>query len=188
MLPFAKNWTIKYATEYWLREFNAIPKTVIQKLWEADNCCIEEITLPSFGDRVITYDKPEEHGEIIKVTKASGTRQYLIAIDNSDKQITLTEDEFEIHSDSRSDWLPMWGTMWQFNDGVDNGWFEFENQKGITALEALSDCGFRVYKQEDFNYIFGIDGAGYDFYENHWIPLYKARGLHWHDPETEKAT
>ena len=27
---------------------------------------------------------------------------------------------------------------------------------------------------------------GYDFYENHWIPLYKARGLQWHETETEE--
>lgn len=31
----------------------------------------------------------------------------------------------------------------------------------------------------------GIDGAGYDFYEAHWEPLYKARGLHWHSEEAE---
>ena len=31
-----------------------------------------------------------------------------------------------------------------------------------------------------------IDGAGYDFYESHWIPLYKARGLQWHETETEE--
>ena len=34
-----------------------------------------------------------------------------------------------------------------------------------------------------FGYIFGIDGAGYDFYEDHWIPLYKERGIQWHDKE-----
>lgn len=33
----------------------------------------------------------------------------------------------------------------------------------------------------------GIDGAGYNFYEAHWLPLYNARGLQWHDTETEKS-
>ena len=42
-----------------------------------------------------------------------------------------------------------------------------------------------MYKHEEFGYFFGIDGAGYDFYEAHWTPLYKARGLHWHDERTE---
>lgn len=50
----------------------------------------------------------------------------------------------------------------------------------------MADCGFRVYKQEDYEYIFGIDGAGYDFYESHWCPLYKARGLHWHKDGDKK--
>lgn len=38
------------------------------------------------------------------------------------------------------------------------------------------------YIAEIFDTI-GIDGAGYDFYEAHWIPLYEARGLHWHEGE-----
>lgn len=50
----------------------------------------------------------------------------------------------------------------------------------------MSDCGFRIYKSEDYGYFFGIDGAGYSFYEEHWMPLYKARGLHWHDPQAEE--
>ena len=26
----------------------------------------------------------------------------------------------------------------------------------------------------------GIDGAGYDFYDAHWVPLYRLRGFTWH--------
>lgn len=51
----------------------------------------------------------------------------------------------------------------------------------------MSDCGFRVYQHEEWGFFFGIDGAGYDFYSEHWIPLYKRRGLRWHDPAAEKA-
>ena len=50
----------------------------------------------------------------------------------------------------------------------------------------MSECGFRIFESEEFGYFFGIDGAGYDFYEQHWLPLYKARGLKWHDPKTDK--
>jgi len=71
--------------------------------------------------------------------------------------------------------LPMWGTMFSFSDPLDNEWLSEPGN-----LQAMIDCGFRVYQQEDYDYIFGIDGAGYDFYEAHWIPLYKARGLQWH--------
>lgn len=40
---------------------------------------------------------------------------------------------------------------------------------------------------EDYGYLIGIDGAGYDFYKAHWLPLYKARGLHWHKEDKEES-
>lgn len=78
--------------------------------------------------------------------------------------------------DAIYDGLPMWGMMWAFSDPCDSDyWMERD------GLKALSAAGFRVFYSDEFGYFFGIDGAGYDFYEAHWIPLYKARGLHWHD-------
>ena len=50
----------------------------------------------------------------------------------------------------------------------------------------MSECGFRIYYSEKYGYFFGIDGAGYDFYEAHWIPLYKARGLKWHENDDKE--
>ena len=70
--------------------------------------------------------------------------------------------------------LPVWGKMWAFEE-IDSHWLQDSEN-----LKKMADCGFRIYEQEDFGYIFGIDGAGYDFYEAHWIPLYNARGLQWH--------
>ena len=80
--------------------------------------------------------------------------------------------------DEDADYLPMWGTMWSFGDSADDYWLE---KRG--GLELMAECGFRIYEQEDFGYLFGIDGAGYSFMDEHWIPLYKARGLHWHREE-----
>ena len=80
--------------------------------------------------------------------------------------------------DEDADYLPMWSTMWSFGDSADDYWLEEED-----GLELMAKCGFRIYEQEDFGYLFGIDGAGYSFMEAHWIPLYKARGLHWHEEE-----
>lgn len=91
-------------------------------------------------------------------------------------EITPHEDDDE-YWESR-DYLPMWGTMWSFSEMLDNWWLE-----ECGGLQKMADCGFRIYEQEDYGYIFGIDGAGYDFYEAHWIPLYEARGLKWHDDD-----
>lgn len=80
--------------------------------------------------------------------------------------------------DEDADYLPMWGTMWSFGNSADDYWLEEKD-----GLELMAECGFRIYEQEDFGYLFGIDGAGYSFMEAHWIPLYKARGLRWHREE-----
>ena len=78
--------------------------------------------------------------------------------------------------DEDADFLPCWTTMWTFGRREDVYWLEH-----MGGLELMAECGFRIYEQEDFGYIFGIDGAGYDFMTEHWLPLYKARGLEWHD-------
>ena len=80
--------------------------------------------------------------------------------------------------DEDARYLPMWSTMWSFGDSADDYWLEEEG-----GLELMAECGFRIYEQEDFGYLFGIDGAGYSFLHEHWIPLYKARGLRWHREE-----
>jgi len=51
-------------------------------------------------------------------------------------------------------------------------------------LYLVTQCGFFVYECELFNgYLLGIDGGGYSFIDEHWIPLYKALGLNWHEQE-----
>ena len=85
------------------------------------------------------------------------------------QEVTCAEDSC---ADSE-DVLPMWGTMWSFGDDY---WLEEQG-----GLRVMSQCGFRIYKSEEFGYFFGIDGVGYDFYEAHWMPLYEARGVKWHD-------
>ena len=104
-----------------------------------------------------------------------------------EKLIQLDPDEVrEItpgERDENARYLPMWSTMWSFGDSEDDYWIE----KG-DGLELMAECGFRIYEQEDFGYLFGIDGAGYSFLHEHWIPLYKARGLRWHEEEEPAPT
>ena len=91
------------------------------------------------------------------------------------------DDVLEITPGDRDEdarYLPTWSTMWSFGNSADDSWLEEEG-----GLELMAECGFRIYEQEDFGYLFGIDGAGYSFLHEHWIPLYKARGLRWHREE-----
>lgn len=173
--------TIRQAAEKWVSEMNAYPQEMINKLMQADIDDWTEVTTPSIGDRVWVYEE-NESGTIEKVRQTPDDEEddevlYEVELD-SGKTVFAKADDMEVERDT---YLPMWGTMWSFGDSADDWWLE----EG-SGIEIMSECGFRVYESYDFGFIFGIDGAGYDFYESHWIPLYKARGLQWHDPVAEQ--
>lgn len=165
--------TIRQAAERWVREgMNPFPTNMIEKLIESDLDKWHEITYPSQGDRVYVYDLGET-GEILR----EKDDVFEIKMDSGEIVEVSADDVDEVQRDS---FLPMWGTIWQFDDSADEYWLD-----ELDGIRALSKCGFRVYVSDEFGYFFGIDGAGYDFYDSHWIPLYKARGLKWHDPNLE---
>lgn len=72
-----------------------------------------------------------------------------------------------------------WGWMWTFDEILDEDWAR-ENP------DIIQQCGFVMYEHENLGIVLGIDGAGYNFYDQHWIPLYKARGLQWHEEEVSE--
>lgn len=165
------------ACRAWVETFNAIPTPIIDKLQAHNEFEFQEVTLPTKHDRVYLFDKRQE-GEIVGYD--SDNKEYLIALDEDNSFVKAGyPDDFEVTSYEEP--FPMWGTMWAFSDSIDNDWLSGEFL--TDGLRLMSDCGFRIYEQEDYGYVFGIDGAGYDFYEAHWLPLYKARGLKW-DKET----
>lgn len=167
--------TIRDATERWVHEMNAIPQGMIEKLMNIGDGDIHEVTEPAVGDRVYCYQPLSEHCGVIEDIYEDG--RYHIQLDN-DSWTDAERDDFEVE---RDDALPMWGTMWSFGDSADDWWLEDGD-----GIKLMSECGFRVYESDEFGYFFGIDGAGYNFYDAHWIPLYKARGLQWHDPVAEQ--
>ena len=161
--------TLFEASQHWVYGFNAIPTAMLARLMENNPDEWTEVTLPVIGDTVYVYD--EDTNGTITAQVEDG---YEILLENG-TDITATVDDFTL---VQNDILPCWGTMWSFGDSLDENWVE--NGGGLLAL---SECGFRVFYHEDFGYFFGIDGAGYDFYAEHWIPLYMARDLHWHNQE-----
>lgn len=179
--------TIRGAVEMWVREFNEVPQEMIADLMREQIDEWHELTKPSYGNSVSLYSMPEEdedgneyegsciEGEIVEVLPDD---EYIIEL-NDGIRVQVEEGEFEV--ESRYDLLPMWGTMWSFGDGLDDEWLARED-----GIRKMSNCGFRIFESERYGFYFGIDGAGYDFYENHWVPLYKERGLAWHDKNTER--
>lgn len=170
--------TVKDATREWVREFNAIDTDMINALMAMDFNEWEEVTMPSIGDRVSVYKVPDgcestcDEGEIIGYNDKEG---YIIEMDD-DVVVELEKYDFDTVYNNCEDVLPMWGTMWSFSDPCDQHWIEEGN-----GIQVLSECGFRIYSSDRYGYFFGIDGAGYNFYEAHWIPLYLKRGLKWHE-------
>lgn len=163
--------TIKEATQAWVHEMNAIQQGMILRLFQDNPDDWTEVTTPRKYDRVYVYNVGN-HGEITDIEDDI----YKIEFDNG-TEIKCESNDFEVE---RDDYLPMWGTMWSFGDSCDDWWLEEDD-----GINKMSECGFRIYESEEFGYFFGIDGAGYDFYESHWIPLYKVRGLQWHNTEKE---
>jgi len=97
-------------------------------------------------------------------------------------ELTIYEfNDEEDEDENRPYGFPTWGTMWSFSSTLDNEWLNDEDNR-----KKMSECGFRIFESDEIGYFFGIDGGGYDFYEQHWIPLYKARGIKWHDEELEE--
>ena len=161
--------TIREAAEAWVDSFNAIPSSVIEKLYAAADDDLWEITPPAVCDRVYDYIS-NAYGEIID----RADDDYTILLDNGDTAVRAADD-FSVERDST---FPMWGTMWAFGNAIDDEWLDGEYLG--SHVQEMADCGFRIYESEDYGHVFGIDGAGYNFYEAHWIPLYKLRGLKWH--------
>lgn len=147
--------TILEATKQWLGEWNAIPQSLIQKAY------------PNFIDEVEILSTMAE-------CTSCGHNEFTL---NEDEEKVCTNCESVDEFSNRYD-LPMWGTMWSFGTSLDDEWVK-EN------LDIMAKLHIWVYESEELGVFIGIDGAGYDFYESHWIPLYKARGLQWHDSEVE---
>ena len=172
-----KGVTIHEATERWVSEMNAFTYGIIERLMKLEPDEWYEVTVPSNGDRVYVYDLPdgcEDYNRYGEIENHIGNKIYLINLDDGNT-VEVGQEDFEVQNDG---FLPMWGWLWQFADSADDYWLE-----EMDGIQIMSDCGFRIYYHEEFGYFFGIDGCGYDFYEAHWIPLYKKRGLQWHDPE-----
>jgi len=71
--------------------------------------------------------------------------------------------------------IPVWGWVFVPDNNTDEEWIK-EHAKDI-----WSKCYIVVYETDELGVYLGINGAGYSFYEVHWIPLYKLRGLKWHE-------
>lgn len=108
----------------------------------------------------------------------------------------LMEQNHEYHA------LPMWGTMWrvsynlgeqlwklsevkgceehnEYEDGCDTCANQTEEMRGERCV---ADTAMYIYEVGD-EYVVGIHGAGWNFYDGVWDVIYDKLGYQWHDED-----
>lgn len=136
-----------------IKEMDAIPQSIIQKLQELTNYeYLQEITILK---KELDKDECEYYDE-----------------ENCPLCNCIECNEYENWKYEKMEYnnLPMWGWLWIADNLIHE-----------TDIKKLSEIGFRIYESEDFNYLIGIDGAGFSFYDHYWLPMYNALNLQWHD-------
>lgn len=162
--------TIKEATQAWVNGFNAVSRSLLERAFKNDIDNWYEYNIIVEGDEVYY------NGEFV-IVKEVDRENEKVTIEYKGKLVEV--DEWEVYKEQDS-WLPMWGYLWTFGESIDEEWAR-ENP------EEVIKCGFRMFEDMETGEIYlGIDGAGYNFYTHHWIPLYRARGLQWHEEEKEE--
>jgi len=154
---------LKEAARKWVGEFNAIPQAFIER---------------AMGEAGLVDGKVE----VLSTEKVCGNCDHTEFFMSEDVMV-CTDCGHPEEEAITTYGLPMWGTMWTFGERMDEDWVRDHG-----GLEVMRECGFWVYDDEDLGIFFGINGAGYDFYEAHWIPLYLKRGLQWHKQPLNEIT
>lgn len=124
--------------------------------------------LPEVGSTISLYGEYGcEERFYYTVTGVDIGKEMVFAEGENGEEITIPFVELANLDDS-----PIWNTVWVLDD-----------EPTYQELQELNDCDISVYEDCDGNWYFGIDGANYDFYEKHWLKLYRRRGICWHSTQ-----
>lgn len=156
--------TAREQAEYYFdREFNTVPFELLKPRLDNYEAEIlypsDEVFLDDFKIENDIDDLKEEFNEKVE------NGEY----DNSEFDEFLKDtDEFRSFKDDRlTDYYPMWN--WVF--GADRFYIDSD----YMDVDKLYKLGIGVIDDPTGYYLF-IAGAGYDFYEAHWTPLFKQLG------------
>lgn len=153
-------------------EFNMISESLLSRAFKDNIDDWVELTRYSVGDRVYLNDG--QYAEVLEIKLEEGKAIVKLEYTDEEKEIDIEEANQEFESI-----YPMWNTLFNPKDSFISSWIE-KHPYTTTA------CGFRIFMDNETEEIYlGIDGAGYNFYEAHWVKLYDAMGLQWHDSEED---
>lgn len=139
--------------EYAFERFNVIGG---EKVYVVDG---DEYTDPDEALKAYVRSA-EDDGEPVTEGYASVEDALESLAEDGDIEITFSNEEL---------FPPMWNTLWK-TDWLPGGW---ERSYADRAQEIAEFCGVTIYEdtEGDEEFLLGVNGAGYDFYEAHWIPL-----------------
>lgn len=167
--------TLRAATQEWIAQFDHVPASIIEKMAEADEYmrCYDSDTL-----RLVAGPRTECNW----CNATYEGRQTLKQLHEAQEQGQGEPCPFcdgnlgdsWVYGDPVNAFPCGWSTLFAPRDACDKEWT-------LEHADEVGNLGLFVFESEDFGYLLGIDGAGFDFYEALWVPLYQARGLQWHE-------
>jgi hypothetical protein len=86
----------------------------------------------------------------------------IVSLDDALDSAT-TDDLIEERFSDEEQWPPMWSTVWRLDYLL--SWLTPQDVADFSGVTVYSDAN------EVRGYFIGVNGAGYDFYEAHWLPL-----------------
>lgn len=174
--------TVREYAEKWVNGLNSIPTCMIRRLMELEPTTWREVTKPVKGTPVAVFDPEVEdthlYGNVVE--------SYLPDLDTYKVEL---ENHAVIYAKARNVTIDYWNTlplsdiMWSFRypNEPEREWLSADE-----GLYAVSECGFRIFKSEDFGYVIGFNEGDPDSFEKHWISLYKARFPHVFEGDEEE--
>jgi hypothetical protein len=156
------------AVQKWVDGFNNIPQEWVKIVAESDS---EYPTLPMWGTMFIV-----ERFDGEKMLENSRRMVYdkeqidLDEIEEKEGEKRRQEVEKAIEDDA-------WDVLEDYID---------EEMEGANCvLKDGSPTSIFIYEIMD-EYVIGVNGAGFNFFDSVWPSLYDACGLHWHTDEDEE--
>ena len=156
------------ASHFFNREFNALDHFDMLKGEDGILNIMEpsgEILVKEYAEDSYSFDLAEELREYNEENDTILTESDYHNDDDFVEYVTNL-DEFDTWKYEREHY-PMWNAVWNCSD------FYIDSQ--YCDVDKLYDLGIGVIDHESGYYLF-IAGAGYSFYDAHWIPLFKMLG------------
>ncbi|MCP3660191.1 MAG: hypothetical protein GY830_07770 [Bacteroidetes bacterium] len=152
-------------------DFNFIQHNLVNKMLKGAD--FENIVNPSFNMLMKNY-------VFDRIDKEEWLEEYFENIGEKSKEINIKDDEFDSFCEwakcnkyskvmdlwDENEHYPMWNTLYEVRS-------DYLSDKLLHCIDELYEIGFGVMEGgEHFNTLLFVSGAGYNFMQKHWIPLY----------------